>query len=387
MKIASELDYDGNESGLEKEEKENDVEVPFDPSKIDIFVDRIPIANLQTRLKNKELDLTPEFQRAANVWDNKRKSRLIESILLKIPLPSFYFSEDDDGDYAVVDGLQRLCSIFHFMNYADLNKATGSRLNPLRLSNLQYIKEIEGLTFDEIGRKFQRRLEELVLTVNVIRPSTPTAVKFNVFARLNQGGMPLNAQEIRNAIMKGDWRNHIREMAESKEFLSATEGKISTLRQQDMELILRYIAHYQLGEPFERESGTNLDSFLNETIEKELSNWSISDWDKAKKDFYRSIKYAHNLFDKDVFRRASAKNNRAPINRGLFESELLVITSLSDANLNKLLAIKDDVKNKLQREFNENTELATALNLATGSAKASKIRFKAIKKILDECSQ
>ncbi len=347
---ANEYDPEGNDTGLEKEDRESDIDVPFDPSKIDIVVDRIPISSLDRRLINSELDLTPEFQRAANIWDNKRKSRLIESILLKIPLPSFYFSEDQTGDYSVVDGLQRLCSIFHFMNYAALNKATKSKLNPLRLTDLQYITELNGLTFDEIDRKFQRRIEELVLSVNIIRPNTPNAVKFNVFARLNQGGMPLNAQEIRNAIFKGEWRDHVRELAESKNFLDATEGKIATLRQQDMELILRYIAHFQIGEPYEREANSNLDSFLNRTVEVVFDEWGDKDWSKVKKSFYRAIDYAHSLFGENVFRKTNTGGNRPPINRGLFESQLLAISSLSDDELNTLLKKKKIVNASVQKE-------------------------------------
>lgn len=383
--VVPEFDYDGNETGFEKEDKESDIDVPFDPSKIDIVVDRIPIMNLDKRLLNLELDLTPEFQRAANIWDNKRKSRLIESILLKIPLPSFYFSEDKDGNYAVVDGLQRLCAIFHFINYSSLNKATNSKLNPLRLSDLQYITEIQGMTFDEIDRKFQRRIEELVLSVNIIRPNTPNAVKFNVFARLNQGGMPLNAQEIRNAIFKGAWRDNIRELAESNEFQVATEGKIARLRQQDMELVLRYIAHYQLGSPFEREANSNLDSFLNKTVEHVLSHWIDSDWNDAKNDFYRAIGYAYELLGDNAFRKVNNSNNRPPINRGLFESQLLAITNLTDDELDTLLKKKKIVNASIQREISHNQELAKALTLSTGSAKASSIRFRAMLNVLREC--
>ena len=218
-----------DESGLERDTSD-EIEVPFDPSKIDIQVKSISISTLQSRLKNDELDLTPDFQRQANVWDQKRKSRLIESVLLRIPLPSFYLSEDDDGVYAVVDGLQRLCTLFHFMDHAELNRVTGAKLVPLRLKDLQYLKELEGCSFTELDRKFQRRISELEITANIIRPGTPAAVKFNVFARLNQGGMPLNAQEIRNAIYSGNWRRKLREMAESNFFISVTEGKIKTQR-------------------------------------------------------------------------------------------------------------------------------------------------------------
>src|SRR5574343_39891 len=135
--------FQEDESGLERDAPD-EIEVPFDPSKIDITVKSITISTLQSRLKNDELDLTPDFQRQANVWDQKRKSRLIESVLLRIPLPSFYLSEDDEGVYAVVDGLQRLCTLFHFMDHAELNRVTGSKLVPLRLKDLQYLKELEG---------------------------------------------------------------------------------------------------------------------------------------------------------------------------------------------------------------------------------------------------
>ncbi|HDC4391322.1 TPA: DUF262 domain-containing protein [Enterobacter cloacae] len=383
--IFIEYDAEGIETGLEKETKESDIDVPFDPSKIDIVVDRIPIANLEKRLINSELDLTPEFQRAANIWDNKRKSRLIESILLKIPLPSFYFSEDSNGDYSVVDGLQRLCSIFHFINHAALNKVTKSKLDPLRLVDLQYITELNGLSFDEIDRKFQRRIEELVLSVNIIRPNTPNAVKFNVFARLNQGGMPLNAQEIRNAIFKGPWRDHIREMAESTSFLLATEGKIAKLRQQDMELVLRFIAHYQIGMPFEREANSNLDSFLNKTVEVVFPEWNDSDWDIAKEGFYRAINNAHQLLGDNAFRKIGGNGNRPPINRGLFESQLLALSVLSDSETETLLKKKKIVASTIQKEINENQDLAKSLTLSTGSAKASRIRFQAMLDVLKRC--
>jgi hypothetical protein len=179
------------------------IRTPFDPANVDIFDRKLTISSLLERLKHRELRLTPDFQRRANLWDAPRKSRLIESVLLRIPLPSFYFSEDSDGNFEVVDGLQRLCSIFHFVDHAALNKATGSKLDPLRLQGLQYLIEKEEKSFDELERSFQRRINELEINVNVIRATTPKAVMFNVFARLNQGGLPLAAQEIRNAIFPG----------------------------------------------------------------------------------------------------------------------------------------------------------------------------------------
>ena len=256
--------HEEDEDGLEPDgsrDQSTNIEVPFDPTKIDIIAKPMTISSLEGRLDNDELDLTPDFQRQANVWDIKRKARLIESILLKIPLPSFYFSEDLNGGYAVVDGLQRLCAIFHFKNASLLNSSTGANLTPLRLKGLQYLKELEGQTYADLDRKFQRRISELEITANIIRANTPSAVKFNVFARLNQGGMPLNAQEIRNAIFPGEWRNHLRTLAECDKFIRVTEGKVQTSRQQDMELVLRFIALWQLGEPYRRPGNQTLDEF------------------------------------------------------------------------------------------------------------------------------
>ena len=225
------------------------IHTPFDPANVDIFDKKFTIGSLLERLKHNELRLTPDFQRRANLWDVERKSRLIESILLRIPLPSFYFSEDEYGNFEVVDGLQRLCAIFHFIDHAALNNATSSKLVPLRLKGLQYLEK-EDAAFSELDRPFQRRINELEVNVNVIRATTPKAVMFNVFARLNQGGLPLSAQESRNASYPGAWRNHVRELADSKEFASATGGKVPKDRQPDLEVVLLFIGLWSVDPPF-----------------------------------------------------------------------------------------------------------------------------------------
>ena len=390
-----------DDSGLEKDVAD-EIEVPFDPSKIDIQVKSISISALQSRLENDELDLTPDFQRQANVWDQKRKSRLIESVLLRIPLPSFYLSEDDEGVYAVVDGLQRLCTLFHFMDNAELNRVTGAQLAPLRLKDLQYLKELENCSFSELDRKFQRRISELEITANIIRPGTPAAVKFNVFARLNQGGMPLTAQEIRNAIYSGNWRKKLRELAESKDFISVTEGKIKTQRQQDLELVLRFVALWQLGDPFkhpparkklmdyfatptfERPSGQTLDDFLNETVDKSLRHWGDYEWAKALTAFERALRVAHSIFGRHVFRKSVGYTDRSPINRGLFEAQLIAISVLDDNEIKVLTERKSAVVVALKERLKYGTLLANSLLYATGSADASNTRTKEVTRIFKE---
>jgi hypothetical protein len=374
-----EADADGLEAD---EDRGSGIEVPFDPTKIDIIAKPMTVSSLEARLQNGELDLTPDFQRQANVWDIKRKARLMESILLKIPLPSFYFSEDTEGRYAVVDGLQRLCAIFHFKKVHLLNTATGVTYSPLRLVGLQYLKELEGKIYDELDRKFQRRISELEISANIIRANTPSAVKFNVFARLNQGGIPLTAQEIRNAIFPGEWRNRIRALAESKSFVSATDGKVRTSRQQDMELALRYVALWQLGDPYRRPSNQTLDEFLNSTVEITLARWKSEKWDEATNAFHHSIDAAYKVRGRHAFRKSAGTYARNPINRGLFEAELIVFGGLSEQELAEAVAQKIKIGDGIVAALRDDEEFSRSLLYGTGSAEASNARIDGLANIV-----
>lgn len=380
MKGVAEEDEDGLEPD---EERDSEIEVPFDPTKIDIVAKPMTISSLEDRLDNDELDLTPDFQRQANVWDVKRKARLIESILLKIPLPSFYFSEDADGGYAVVDGLQRLCAVFHFKNSGLLNSSTGANLSPLRLKGLQYLKELEGKTFTELDRKFQRRIAELEVTANVIRANTPSAVKFNVFARLNQGGMPLTAQEIRNAIFPGEWRNELRKLAESEKFIKATDGKVQTSRQQDMELVLRFIALWQLDKPYRRPANQTLDEFLNMTVEQVLSRWNGERWKQLSQAFHHAIDAVAKVRGRHAFRKSAGAQQRKPINRGLFEAELIVFGGLDPDTLTRIAAQRIKVEEFFVRSLTENKSFIQSLLYGTGSAESSNARITAFNSIIE----
>lgn len=374
-----------DDDGLEPDEsRDTNIDVPFDPTKIDIIAKPMTISSLEDRLNNDELDLTPDFQRQANVWDIKRKSRLIESILLRIPLPSFYFSEDLQGSYAVVDGLQRLCAVFHFKNVTLLNASTGAKLGPLHLKGLQYLKELEGKTYSDLDRKFQRRISELEITANIIRANTPSAVKFNVFARLNQGGMPLNAQEIRNAIFPGEWRNELRRLAESEKFIQATDGKVKKTRQQDMELVLRFVTLWQLGYPYRRPGNQTLDEFLNATVEYALSRWDADQWKKAEEAFLHAIDATCQIRGKHAFRKSAGAQQRKPINRGLFEAELIVFGTLDSKNLMLATAKKLKVEEMFAAALSENRELIQSLLYGTGSPESSNARIAALESIVKE---
>lgn len=379
------IDIDGLDQEEERNDEKDAINTPFDPKQVDIFAKKFTISSLIERLKYKELELTPDFQRRANLWDETRKSRLIESILLRIPLPSFYFREDKDGNYAVVDGLQRLCSIFHFINYTELNKATGAKVNSLRLSNLQYLKEIEDKDFSELDRVFTRRINELEIEANIIRSSTPKEVMFNVFARLNQGGLPLSPQEIRNAIYPGEWRTHVRTLSESDEFKDATKGKIPTDRQQDMEMVLRFIALWATTPKGQRKSGENLDKFLNETVDKKLNSWSSENWKEVKEAFFSCMDVAVKIFGKHAFRKSFNNNSLSPINKGIFEAQLIALSKLSQDDREILIGRKESICNKFGEEIsNSYSKLSKSLRSGIGSADYSNSRIDELSRIFQE---
>ena len=376
---------DGLDPVEEQAEAENAINTPFDPKQVEIITRKFTISALLERLRHNELDLNPDFQRRANLWDTTRKSRLIESILLRIPLPSFYFSEDEDGNFSVVDGLQRLCTIFHFIDYAELNKATGAKVNPLRLENIQYLKDIEDKDFQELDRVFQRRIKELEIEANVIRSSTPKEVMFNVFARLNQGGLPLSSQEIRNAIFTGDWRKQIRLLAESEQFKKATQEKIPTDRQQDMEMVLRFVALWALKPKGQREKNEILDKFLNDTVKTTLSAWNSNTWGEAKESFFRCLDVAVRIFERHAFRKSYGNNDLSPINKGVFEAQLLALSKLSENDHAMLIKRKEMVCEKFGVAIsNAESKLSKALRSGTGHSESSNTRIEEFSRIFQE---
>lgn len=375
-----------NSEGLDPDEELDDerdkINTPFDPKQVDINTRKFTISALLERLKHRELELNPDFQRRAHLWDTERKSRLIESILLRIPLPSFYFREDENGNFSVVDGLQRLCAIFHFIDYSEINKATDSKLNPLRLEKLQYLKDLENRNFEELDRSFKRRINELEIEANVIRSTTPKEVMFNVFARLNQGGLPLSAQEIRNAIYPGEWRKHIRTLSESDKFLEVTGNRIPTERQQDMEMVLRFIALWALNFPFQRQSNQILDKFLNDTVELRLASWNAARWKDASQAFFHGLTAATEVFGKHAFRKSSGVEARTHVNKGVFESQLITLVSLSSSDLDLLIKRRDQVCKKFGKLIgNNNSRLSKALRSGTGHAESSNARIDELNKL------
>lgn len=377
---------DGSGAGLEVEHAaptDGANRLTFDPSKIDVATQVRTVDLLLTRLREGELDLSPDFQRKANIWSPVQKSSLIESMLLRIPIPSLYVSEDHSGNYTVVDGLQRICAIAHFVEVDALNKAVKQHMNPLRLTGLESLLDQGDKLFDELPRPLRRRIQETELTLHVIRANTPPDVKFNIFSRINKGGLPLTPQEIRNAIYEGQWQQRVRAMAESPAFLKATESKIRGERMADIELALRFVAHYSL-KGRNRPADQEMDTFLNETVKTDCKSWSEEFWREVETAFYRSLEAAPRVFGRYAFRKYPGPGGPIrPINRSLFEAETVLLARHSPTEIDALDKRSDQVLNGLA-VLHKDHKFSTSIAYATGRGSSSNTRLELLGNMLRE---
>lgn len=185
------------------------------------------------------IKLDPDFQRSS-VWTPKQMSELIESILMGIPLPLIYVKEDEFGTYIIVDGRQRLTTLFDFMTY----KFKLSGLNVLTDLNGCYFSDAEGEYLKHLSQLQQSKIEDCQLNLNVIKPPTSDRVTFDLFDRVNRGGTRLNNQEMRNAIYQGKATKFLNKLAALESFKESTEYAVTPKRMKDKYLILRLVAFY-----------------------------------------------------------------------------------------------------------------------------------------------
>jgi hypothetical protein len=374
--VPVEVDDEGMSIGVEAERETSDDRIiePFDPAKIDVITRNTTVNLLLARLRRGALDLSPDFQRLAGIWNFSSQSKLIESLLLRIPLPTLYAAEVDDEKWAIVDGIQRLSTIARFVTPELINS------EPLRLRGLEYLKRYQGFTYDELPGSLQTRIDETELIVHLIRSGTPEPVMFNIFARLNTGGRPLTPQELRHALISGRARTFLRDLSRSESFLTATQGSIKPTRMADREMVLRYMA-FRLTDPADYRGG-DLDAFLRSAMH-EISAMPEFRVEDLRQDFNRAMWAAHRIFGIYAFRKHySYSSYRLPVNKPLFETESIALARLSDDELN-VLQMRSGLVEERFFELMENATFVDAISYATGDVTKLHFRFSAIEQMLE----
>lgn len=348
------------------------MEEPFNPSDIDIDTKSPALFNIIKRLSANppEIDLYPEFQRKDDLWSNEKQSRLIESILISFPLPAFYFDGTDDNKWLVVDGLQRLSSLKNFV----IKKT-------LKLDGLEFLKHMNGFAFDDLPRPYQRKIEETQITAYIIKPGTPTQVKYNIFKRINTGGLVLEPQEIRHALNQGRPATFVAELAESEDFKNATEHKISPKRMLDREFVTRFLAFF-INPP--EEYTPDLDTYLNKSM-ADINNIADDELERIKQSFNSSMKLASEIFSEWAFRKADLyPDRRKPINKALFEIWSVNLAKLTSNQINIIRKRHSDVFLEFVDLMKNDEKFNRVITSGTGGKLEVIERFNRIKKLLQE---
>lgn len=362
----------GSEGGIEIEDisGEDRITSPFDPTLIRVEPRPLTIDLMMARLREDEIDLAPDFQRKAGIWTNQAQSRLIESLLIRIPLPAFYVDATDDERWVVVDGLQRLTTLKRFIVDQSL-KLTGLEFLPL-----------DGKSYEDLPRSYQRRILETQITVFAITRGTPDEVKFTIFRRINTGGKPLSAQEIRHALNQGKITRRLAALAKATEFQRAINWGVSDDRMEDRELVLRFLA-FALIPPAEYKA-QDFDGFLNRAMQR-MNQMSDAELDTMEVAFKRAMRAAAAIFEKDAFRkRYAVDQRRKAVNKPLFESWSVNLHRLSDDELTRLIQRKQAIREAFMRLMNDDRRFDDSVSQGTGDVAKVQYRFARIGQLIQE---
>ena len=316
--------------------------------------------------KNKRIILDSDFQRE-DVWNNERKAELVESVLMGLPLPIFYFNQDKYGRLIVIDGRQRLTALFDFMD------------GKFALMKLKVLSDENKKKFDDLTPLLQSRIEDYQIQAHVIMPPTPDRLKFDIFDRVNRGGMQLNKQEIRNALYQGAATKLLKELSETPIFVDATGGAfINEKRMKDKYLLTRFIAIYLLRkkELIDENGETyiyrdDIDELLGKAMDY-LNSVDNSKLCEIKEIVLSTLEKSLFYCGKDAFR-LMRNERKTPINMNVFETIMycLSFAKKNDPNLKEYIyadihnwIISDEYHDNIGNHLDSGAKLAWRLDKA-----------------------
>lgn len=320
------------------------------------------IYDVNRRIKQQNYILDPDFQRDF-LWPEDKQSKLIESVIMRIPLPVFYLAEDKEGRMIVVDGLQRLSTFRRFLD------------DELRL-RLSDREALDGKRFSDLPPKLQNRIEDCNLIFYVIDAKAPERARLDIFERVNSG-VPLTRQQMRNSLYMGNATKFLKEEARTEIFIRATGGSLNQKSMRDREFVNRFCAFQLFG--LDKYRG-DMDDFLADSLQH-MNDMGESELSKLSSEFRSGLTNNLAVFDRHAFRKHEpGQDRRSVINAALWD---VMSTGLSHC-------AEDFVKERtelLRREFHgllEDEEFNMAITLSTGDPKKVRTRFRMARKAFEE---
>jgi uncharacterized protein with ParB-like and HNH nuclease domain len=314
-------------------------------------------------LKNM-IDIAPEYQRHFK-WDEKRQSQLIESLFLGIPVPSLFMATNKDSTWEVIDGLQRLTTLINFIGTFEETKSIIPKFQELRLQELDKLDTFNNLTYRELPTPIQIMFQTRSLRITVLNDRSDFKVRYDLFERLNTGGIILHAQEIRNCIFLGPFNDFLKDCVRNADFQNVIKMTKNAERNRSLEeLVLRFFAYYEDTDKFDH----SVNEFLNDYMAKKSKN--LSNKPELLDIFSQTFKYINQNAPNGIVR--SNRKNVTPI--VLFEAVAVGIA--------KAIKGKNKLLNKKLTAMLDDRELKETTTGATNSRSMLSARLKRVRELL-----
>lgn len=335
------------------------------------------IESLYGKYKRGKLVLQPDFQRDF-VWDRSKASRLIESVLLEVPLPMIYVAQEEDGRELVIDGQQRLTSFFSFM---DGRFPTGEEFH---LSGLKVLSNLNRKSFAELDTVLQDKIRYYQIRVITILSDCNTDLKFEIFERLNTGSVPLNDMELRNCVYRGPYMQLLKELSEYEDFLKLLSIASPDTRMKSVELALRFAAfHHATYLKYQ----PPMKQFFNRNMER-YQFISDADANELRQAFKNSVQILYSMFGENAFKRFSPGDAQSPdgkweakrFNASLYD---VLMGVFADKDKNQVFSKLDALREGFIDLMVNNDEFKDAILLGTSQQDRVRKRFDIARQLVE----
>ncbi|MFO1369085.1 MAG: DUF262 domain-containing protein [Marinagarivorans sp.] len=342
-------------------------DVDLQKIEVDLREDKMSVFELMRKIESKKFIFDPEFQRSDKAWKVWQKSMFIESLILNIPIPPFYFNQAKNGHFIVVDGLQRCTAIKDFLD------------KKYRLEELKALPWLNGKDCIDLKEEFPdiyARIEDKSILFFAIKPSVPMPVIYDIFKRINTGGTVLQRQEIRNCIYLGKSTRLLKRLAESDEFTTAIDKGIKPERMKDREAVLRCIAFAHMKSLGDYKG--NLDEYLG-IIMNRLNLMDDEEIAEIESKFKKIMILIRHVLSKNAFR-IPTEWTRGVINLALMEATYAFFYSFDEDKIQEREAMISQNYKKLLKD----SVFLDSVKSSTGSLKKIEYRLNKCVNILME---
>ena len=314
------------------------------------------------RIDQNNYIMDPDFQRDF-IWPEDKQSKLIESVIMRIPLPVFYLAEDDMGRMVVVDGLQRLSTFRRFVK------------DELRL-HLPKREALHGNRFSDLSSRLQNRVEDCNLIFYIIDSKAPERVRLDIFERVN-GGVPLTRQQMRNSLFMGKATRFLKNESKTEIFLTVTDGSLDAKKMRDREFVNRFCAFRILDLA---EYLGDMDEFLASCLRK-MNKMTDDGLSSLSGEFHRGLANNFILFDRHAFRKhVPGQDRRSTLNASFWD---VMSTGLSRYTEERVRACAEPLRTSIYRLLDDE-EFNISISYGPNDPRKVRHRFRVTRQKFEE---